>query len=173
MIALLSGVYGLSKRSVQSILADFFHIPISLGSICVCEAAVSEALAEPVKQARGHVQSAEVLHADETGWREANNKAWLWVAATGTVTVFMIHAKRGQVAARELLGAFCGVLVSDRWGGYNFNAGARQWCWAHLRPCLGAEPERRQSRDGLTGDMNRMPLDAFGISLWGWGSGSV
>jgi len=132
-IALLSGVYRLSKRSVESVLADFFHIPIGLGSICACEAALSEALGEAVEQAREHVQSAQVLHADETGWREANNKAWLWVAVTGTVTVFMIHAKRGQVAARELLGAFCGVLVSDRWGGYNFYNGLRQWCWAHLR----------------------------------------
>ena len=77
--------------------------------------------------------SAAVLHADETGWREARNKAWLWVAVTATATVFMIHAKRGQVAARELLGEFGGVLVSDRWGGYNFYTGLRQWCWAHLR----------------------------------------
>ena len=132
-IALLSGVYRLSKRSVESVLADFFHTPISLGSICACEAAVSEALAEAVEQAREHVQSAPVVHADETGWREANNKAWLWVAVTATATVFMIHAKRGQVAARGLLGEFGGVLVSDRWGGYNFYNGLRQWCWAHLR----------------------------------------
>ncbi len=131
-VALLSGVYRLSKRSVESVLSDFFHIRISLGSICACEAAVSEALSEPVAQAREHVQSAAVLHADETGWREARGKAWLWAAVTAQVTVFMIHAKRGQVAARELLGAFGGVLVSDRWGGYNFYKGLRQWCWAHL-----------------------------------------
>ena len=132
-IALLSGVYRLSKRSVESVLADFFHIPISLGSISACEAAVSAALAQPVHEAWEAAQSAELLHADETGWREANAKAWLWVAVTSAATVFMIHAKRGQVAARELLGAFGGVLVSDRWGGYNFYHGLRQWCWAHLR----------------------------------------
>jgi len=132
-IALLSGVYRLSKRSVESVLADFFHIPISLGSISTCEAAVSAALAQPVHEAWEAAQSADVLHADETGWREANDKAWLWVAVTSAATVFMIHAKRGQVAARELLGAFGGVLVSDRWGGYNFYKGLRQWCWAHLR----------------------------------------
>lgn len=132
-IALLSGVYRLSKRSVESVLADFFHIPISLGSISACEAAVSAALAQPVHEACEAAQSADVLHADETGWREDNTKAWLWVAVTSVATVFMIHAKRGQIAARELLGAFCGVLVSDRWGGYNFYKGLRQWCWAHLR----------------------------------------
>jgi transposase len=132
-IALLSGVYRLSKRSVESVLADFFHIPISLGSISACEAAVSAALAQPVQEAWEAAQSADVLHADETGWREANSKAWLWVAVTSVATVFMIHAKRGQVAARELLGVFGGVLVSDRWGGYSFYEGPRQWCWAHLR----------------------------------------
>jgi len=132
-IALLSGVYRLSKRSVESVLADFFNIPVSLGSISACEAAVSAALAQPVQEAWEAAQSADVLHADETGWREANSKAWLWVAVTSVATVFMIHAKRGQVAARELLGVFGGVLVSDRWGGYSFYEGPRQWCWAHLR----------------------------------------
>ena len=132
-VAILSGVYRLSKRSIESILADFFHIRISLGSICACEAQVSAALAQPVQEAWQAAQAAGVLHADETGWREGNKKAWLWVAATSVATVFMIHASRAQEAARELLGVFAGVLVSDRWGGYNFYSGPRQWCWAHLR----------------------------------------
>lgn len=131
-IAILSGVYRMSKRAVESILADFFRIPISLGSIPACEAIVSAALDEPVKEAREYVQSAGVLHADETGWREKNNKAWLWAAVTSMVTVFMIHAKRTQDAAQKLLGRFAGILVSDRWGAYNIFKGLRQLCWAHL-----------------------------------------
>lgn len=150
-IALLSGVYRLSKRSVESVLADFFHIPISLGSISACEAAVNAALAQPVHEAWEAAQSADVLHADETGWRENNDKAWLWVAVTNVATVFMIHAKRGQVAARELLGAFGGVLVTDRWGGYNFYTGLRQWCWAHLRRDFTAFSEY-PARAGEIGD---------------------
>ena len=113
-IGILSGVYRLSKRSVQSVLKDFFGIPIGLGSICACESLVSEALSGPVAEAWEHMQSAQMLHADETGWHEHNRKAWMWVAATQMVTVFMIHAKRGQVAARELLGTFSGILVTDR-----------------------------------------------------------
>ena len=45
----------------------------------------------------------------------------------------MVHAKRGQFAARELLEQFSGVLVTDRWVGYNFFTGLRQLCWAHLQ----------------------------------------
>ena len=131
-IAVLSGVYRLSKRSIESILADFFHIPISLGSICGCEAQASAALAQPVQEAVAAAQAADVLHADETSWRENKQKRWLWVAVTSVATVFMI-GHRTQEAARELLGMFAGVLVTDRCGAYNIYRGLRQWCWAHLR----------------------------------------
>jgi len=153
--AIFSGVYRMSKRSLESILADFFHVPISLGSICACEASVSEALAEPVNEAWECAQSAEVLHADETGWRENNNKAWLWVAVTSMATVFMVHAKRGQEAARELLGAFAGILVSDRWNAYNCYRGIRQWCWAHLRRDFTAFSEYK----GKAGAIGQALLD--------------
>jgi transposase len=130
-IAILSGVYRLSKRSIESILADFFHIPMSLGSICGCEADASAALAQPVHKAVEAAQAAQVLHADETSWRENNKKRWLWVAVTSVATVFMI-GHRTQEMARELLGTFVGVLVTDRCGAYNIYGGLRQWCWAHL-----------------------------------------
>jgi len=100
---------------------------------------VSEAVAEPVAEAREHVKTAPVAHADETGFREVPaeggppRKAWLWAAVTPLVTVFLVHARRGAVAAKELLGAFPGVLVSDRWSAYSFvDAARRQLCWAHL-----------------------------------------
>ena len=86
-----------------------------------------------MEEAREQVQGQEVLHADETGWREGNKRAWLWVAVTGAVTVFMIHTQRSQEAAKELLGRFAGVLVSDRWSAYNVYKGLRQLCWAHLK----------------------------------------
>ncbi len=150
-ISVLSGAYRMSKRCVEGLLSDLFHLPISLGSITASEAAVSQALEEPVEEAREYVQSASVLHADETGWRECNQKAWLWVAATCMVTVFMIHLKRGQVAAKELLGKFAGVLVSDRWCAYNIYTGIRQFCWAHyadlrIMPTSGRKCPRGRRR---------------------------
>lgn len=62
-------------------------------------------------------------------------KAWLWVAATTTVAVFVIRRSRGGEVARELLGkGFQGTLVSDRWSGYGWvKVAQRQMCWAHLK----------------------------------------
>lgn len=134
IIAMCTGVYRLSKRTTQELLNDLFGVDLSLGALDRHEKTVSDALDAPHQEAHRALQGAGEVHADETGWREARQKAWLWVAATQAVTVFMIHRSRGAVAARRLLGAFAGYLVSDRWGGYNFwPLRMRQICWSHLK----------------------------------------
>ena len=89
------------------------------------------------------MQQQAVVHVDETGWREGRQRAWLWVAVTTLVTVFLVHARRGTVAARALLGASGGWLVSDRWSAYKaWPLARRQLCWAHLRREFTAFTER-------------------------------
>lgn len=133
VVAICSGVYRLSKRTAVSLLRDLFGVEMSLGSVIACEQRTSEVLAAPVDEARRHVENAPVAYADETGWREARTRAWVWVAVTQYVTVFVVHARRNAVAARQLLGRFRGVLVSDRWRAYDgWPLEKRQLCWAHL-----------------------------------------
>lgn len=135
VIALLSGAYRLSKRQIQDLLSDLLGIGISLGSIITVERSVSQALAEPVREAQEYVREQAVVHSDETSWRQASQRAWLWVAVTSWVTVFLIRLSRGAVVAKELLGeGFAGYLVSDRWSGYTWvELRRRQVCWAHLK----------------------------------------
>ena len=135
MAAVCCGAYRLSKRMVEEMLSDFFDVDISLGSISNLEKRTSKAVAPAVEEAVAHVQAAAVKHADETSWREAKQKAWLWVAATATVAVFLIRRSRGAQVAHELLGdVFHGILNSDRWSAYNWiNTSCRQLCWAHLK----------------------------------------
>ena len=134
MVSLLSGRYHLSKRDTQGIMADFFQADVSLGSVPALEQRTSEVVRVPVDEAREYVKTQPVIHMDETGWREANQKAWLWVAATTLVTVFLIRPSRGGKVARERLSeAFKGIVVSDRWSAYNWlRTILRQLCWAHL-----------------------------------------
>jgi transposase len=134
MVSLASGHYHLSKRKTEELMADFFQANVCLGSVSALERRTSEAIREPVEQAREHVQTQSVVHMDETGWREENQRAWLWVAATTWVTVFLIRRSRGSQIAKEMLGqAFQGILTSDRWSAYNWlRVLWRQLCWAHL-----------------------------------------
>jgi transposase len=125
----------MSKRMVEEMLSDFLDADISLGSVCNLEQRSSEAVAPAVEEALAAVQAAPVKHADETSWREARQKAWLWVAATSMVAVFLIRRSRAAKVAHELLGdTLRGVLNSDRWSAYNWvRPGQRQICWAHLK----------------------------------------
>jgi transposase len=75
-----------------------------------------------------------VAHLDETSWRQGGKRAWVWVAVTSWVTVFVVRMSRGGHVARELLGeTFAGILVTDRSSGDNwYPVRWRQLCWAHL-----------------------------------------
>jgi transposase len=80
------------------------------------------------------VADAPVKHVDETGWKQAGKKRWLWVAATLHAVVFCIHPRRNLNALKHLLGKLSGILVSDRWSIYDdWPDEARQLCWAHLK----------------------------------------
>jgi len=155
LVAVCTGVYRLSRRTTVGLLADLFGVELALGSVTACEQAASQALAAPVAAAHAHAQRQPVAHVDETGWREGRRRAWLWVAATTSVTVFLVHARRGAVAAHALLGAFAGILTSDRWTAYTrWPVRSRQLCWAHLRRHFAAFAEA----PGTTGRLGRALL---------------
>ena len=107
---------------------------MSLGAVSNLEGQTSAALKEPHEEALEHVKSQAAVHADETSWRELNEKSWLWVGLDGEATVFLIRPSRSGSIAKELLGEeFNGTLISDRWSGYNWvDVEQRQLCWAHL-----------------------------------------
>jgi transposase len=132
--ALCTGAYHLSKRTTQDLLHDLLGVAVGLGTIAHLEQATNQAVAEPVAEARGAVQSQPAAYVDETGWHEGRQRAWLWTAVTQWVTVFVIRRSRGGHVAQELLGkGFWGWLVTDRWSGYTwYPTWRRQLCWAHL-----------------------------------------
>ena len=114
----MHGVYPLSKRTTAGRLADLFGVELAVGSVTACERAASAAVATPVVQAVRHVRQQPVIHVDETGWRQRRQRAWLRVAATTLVTMFLVHARRGTGAARVLLRGTPAILVTDRWSAY-------------------------------------------------------
>jgi len=144
MVSLFSGRYHLSKRDITEVMADFFQADVSLGAVPALEQRTSEAISGPVDEAREYVQTQVVVNMDETGWREANQRAWLWVAATTLVTVFLLRLSRGGQVVKEILGeTFSGIVGSDRWSAYNWLCTSlRQLCWAHLRRDFQAFVER-------------------------------
>jgi transposase len=130
-----SGRFHLSRRSVRELVEAVFEVPVSLGTVAALEQQTSVALIPSHKQARDAVREAPVKNADETGWKQAGARRWLWTAATASVAYFVIHVQRGAKGLETLLGeAIAGIIISDRWWGYNrLPLEQRQVCWAHLK----------------------------------------
>jgi len=134
-VAVLSGRYRLSRREVTDLCTDVLGAPLAVGSVDGLCQATAEALAAPVAELETAVQQAAAAHADETGWRQAGQRCWLWVVVTALATVFTIAPSRGRGVIQGLLGAaFAGYLITDRWSAYTWLAPTRrQVCWAHLK----------------------------------------
>lgn len=134
-VVYLTGHHHLSKRAAEEISADVFAVPLALGTVCALEQEVSTVLQPAHAEAQATVQAAPVKHVDETSWKQAGRKCWLWVAATSTVAAFVIHSKRSCLGLATLLGnTIHGVLCSDRWSVYDlWPLLQRQVCWAHLK----------------------------------------
>jgi transposase len=135
VMSYFSGCHHDGRRGVEEIVETVFQVPVSLGTIAALEQEMSAALATPHDEARQAVHSAAAKNVDETGWKRAGQKCWLWAAATATVAFFVIHARRNFAGLQALLGeAIQGIVCSDRWSAYNrLPLALRQICWAHLK----------------------------------------
>src|SRR5205823_5775068 len=129
-----SGARHDSKRGVAEVVGTVFGVPRALGTVSAVEQETSAALAEPYAEAAAAVRQAPCKNADETGWKQAGKRCWLWTAVTHSVAYFLIHAGRGGAALAALLGETIeGIVTSDRWSAYHrLELYRRQLCWAHL-----------------------------------------
>jgi len=134
-IAYLSGVLHASKRRIEEYLEAAFGVSIALGSVSNLEREMSVALAPAHAEAQAAVQAEPSKNVDETGWKKAGAKRWLWAAASQRVACFLILPTRGAAGLAALLGAKVrGIVGSDRFGVYGqLKTGQRQICWAHLK----------------------------------------
>jgi transposase len=162
----LGGRFHLGKRAVKEFVEAVYQVPVSLGTVIALERQTSTALITPHDQAREAVRDAPVKNADETGWKQAGARRWLWTAATTTVAYFVIHVHRGARGLKELLGeAISGIIISDRWWAYNrLPLGRRQVCWAHLKRDF-QKCKERGGAGRVVGDAGLMVVEDV-FALW-------
>jgi len=79
-------------------------------------------------------RQAPVKHADETGWRTDGHNGYAWLFCTETLSIFRFRQTRSGQVPLQVLGVkrVRGVLVVDRYHGYNRAPCALQYCYAHL-----------------------------------------
>ena len=161
---LLHYSYGLSFARAAAVLSEMFGLPISRPALCRAAASTATDLV-PTQQAIEHaVNTAPMVVADETGWKVAGRKAWLWVATSPRATAYRITKGRGYSDINPLLHAsFDGVLVRDGWAPYRkYEHATHQSCAAHLaRRCHELREELPRWQHGFPNQISVILNEAF------------
>jgi transposase len=165
-LSFLSGVLHAGKRGVETFVETVWRVPIALGTVSSLEQEMSAALADAHTEAQQAVQEAAAKNVDETGWKQAGQKRWLWGAATALVVCFVIAPTRGAAGLARLLGhKIKGILTSDRWSVYGqLKLGLRQLCWAHLK----RDFQKLVDRGGDARDFGEVGLDTVEVVFERW-----
>jgi transposase len=165
-MSFLSGVLHASKRGIEEFVETVFQAPIALGTVSNLEQEMSAALADAHAEAQQAVQAAAAKNVDETGWKKAGDKRWLWGAATALVACFVIAPTRGALGLAALLGdKIQGIISSDRWSVYaQLKLGLRQLCWAHLKRDFQKLVDRKSDAKDI-GDMGLGAVEVI-FELW-------
>lgn len=79
-------------------------------------------------------RQSQVKHADETSWRKDGLNGYGWLFCSPDTSIFRIRDTRSGKIAQEVFGTepLPGVLVVDRYNGYNKSPCKIQYCYAHL-----------------------------------------
>ena len=135
LVGLLHGRYRLSVREIVALLLDIYHLPLSPGAVSALCHMLSQALAAPYRESQTAAATADHSNVDETGWKQAGRRRWLWVMVSVASTVFLVATQRSAKALKKLLGeSFQGIVTSDRFKAYlTLPVARRQICWAHLK----------------------------------------
>jgi transposase len=113
-----------------------------------------------------------VRHADETGWRNDGGNGYAWLFCTPTLSLYRLRQTRSASVPKEVLGTrrLKGVLVVDRYAGYNRSPCALQYCYAHLlRDLQDLEKEFPDQAEVRSFVQTVAPLLAAAMGLRGLG----
>ena len=144
---------GTSSRKIRKTIERLYGIKLSVGAII--EAINNGGLCcEPtVETYRVEATQADLANMDETTWRNAGKRLWLWVVVTHNACIFTMGRRTKEMAQEFLSNGFVGWLMSDGYRAYRHYK-KRFRCWAHLtRKAQGCA-------DSVSPD-----ISAFGITL--------
>ena len=117
---------GLPERKVPEVLRSLCGVEVTQSALNQATSRTTTAgtpMATAYQQIKTAIQSAAIVHQDDTGWRIHGVQAWLQVACTPQQVLFQIRTRHTHEQLKELLGeAFRGTLVADRYNVYDHAA---------------------------------------------------
>ena len=155
MAVSLSQQHLIPLARVCEVMQDAFGLDLSQASVLQFNRQAAQALVGTVASIGQAVQSAPVVHADESGIRVKGQLHWLHCLVTQNLTWLGQHAKRGTVAFDELglLTGVRGTLVHDGLASYKELDCTHSLCNAHHLRELVLAHEQDKPFDGWAQEM--------------------
>lgn len=135
----------LSNELIAEVAEQHYVLGRTLGQISerfsINYSTLSEALKrvgkmlEPcLEKLKSDYRKSFVRHADETSWRTDGAGGYSWYFGSKDVSLYLFRATRSASIPNEVFGKeqLMGVLVVDRYAGYNRVPCQIQYCYAHL-----------------------------------------
>jgi len=132
LIAVLREELRLPIERIQWYLEAVHGLRLSVGAVVATLHTVAARAAPVVEQTRTAIRASPVVHADETGWRQAGRNGYAWTFSTPTERYFVRGSRERAVLEGAIGDDYGGVLVSDFYAAYTGYEGRHQFCWAHL-----------------------------------------
>jgi len=127
-VAVQHYVYGVTLGQLEN------QLDVGYGTLMGALHQLARLLEPACEQLVQDYRQALVKHADETGWRTDGHNGYAWLFCTESISLFRFRQTRSGQIALQVLGIkrLRGVLVVDRYHGYNRAPCALQYCYAHL-----------------------------------------
>ena len=124
---------GISYRKATELLRELFGLEVVPASALGFDrkaAAQGEPLYEDLRE---KIRTSDVVHGDETSWRNDGVGHSVWFAGNENLAFFHIDRHRSAEVAKSIFGEdFAGTLVRDRYAAYNGIGRDWQACIAHI-----------------------------------------
>ena len=124
---------GLPYRKTAELFREVFGLKFVPASALGFDRKAAARGASIYEDLRQKIRASEVVHADETSWRNDGLGHFVWFAGNENLAFFHINRHRSAEVAKSIFGEdYDGTLVRDRYAAYNGIGRDWQACLAHI-----------------------------------------
>ena len=124
---------GIPYRKTTELFRDLFGLNFVPASAVGFDRKASSRGAPIHEDLREKIRASDVVHGDETSWRNDGIGHYAWFAGNERLAYFHIDRHRSAAVAKSIFGEhFDGTLVRDRYAAYNGIGRDWQSCLAHI-----------------------------------------
>jgi hypothetical protein len=124
---------GISYRKTTELFCDLFGLKFVPASAVGFDRKASSSGAPIYEDLREKIRVSDMVHADETSWRNDGLGYYVWFGGNEKLAYFHIDRHRSAAVAKAIFGEhFDGIIVRDRYAAYNGIGSQWQSCLAHI-----------------------------------------